>query len=103
LHLLLNNSSHKSSKTPFSAKVAVVAAAVAGVGVARAMALLRSSRLLAVRVAIVVLFLLLCGYALSTAEGARPLHGGSGAGFSTANLPVFVVARAGPSRRGAGH
>jgi len=70
------------------------------------MALLRSSRLLAVRVAIVVLFLLLCGYALSTAEGARPLHGGhggSGAGFSTANLPVFVVARAGPSRRGAGH
>jgi len=69
------------------------------------MALLRSSRL-AVRVAVVVLFLLLCSYALSTAEGARPLHGGhgsSGAGFSTANLPVFVVARAGPSRRGAGH
>jgi len=60
----------------------------------------------AVRVAVaaVVLFLLVCGYALSTAEGARPLHGGSGgAGFSTANLPVFVVARAGPSRRGAGH
>ena len=59
--------------------------------------------MLAVCVAVAVVFLLLCGYALSTAEGARPLHGGSGAGFSTANLPVFVVARAGPSRRGAGH
>ncbi|KAF8783906.1 hypothetical protein HU200_000356 [Digitaria exilis] len=63
----------------------------------------RPSRL-DVRVVVAVLFMLLCGYALSTAEGARPLHShGSGGGFSTANLPVFAVARAGPSRRGAGH
>ncbi|AQK69218.1 hypothetical protein Zm00014a_027627 [Zea mays] len=69
------------------------------------MALLRSCRL-AVRVAVAVVLLLLCGYALGAAEGARPLpggHGGASGGFSTANLPVFVVARAGPSRRGAGH
>nr|CAB3449136.1 unnamed protein product [Digitaria exilis] len=64
----------------------------------------RPSRL-AVRVVVAVLFLLLCGYALSTAEGARPLHSQrtAGGGFSTANLPVFAIARAGPSRRGAGH
>ncbi|KAJ1278266.1 hypothetical protein BS78_04G066700 [Paspalum vaginatum] len=63
-----------------------------------------SSRL-AVRVVVAVVFLLLCGYALSSAEGARPLqgHGSDRAGFSAANLPLFVVARAGPSRRGAGH
>ncbi|CAL5023541.1 unnamed protein product [Urochloa decumbens] len=63
----------------------------------------RASRL-AVHVVVALVFLLLCGYALNTAEGARPLHGhGGGGGFSTANLPVFAVARAGPSRRGAGH
>jgi hypothetical protein len=62
----------------------------------------RPSRL-TVRVMMAVVFLLLCGYALSTTEGARPLHGHGAGGFSTAKLPVFAVARAGPSRRGAGH
>ena len=62
----------------------------------------RPSRL-AVRAVVVAVLLLLCGYALCTAEGARPLRDCSSGGFSTANLPVFVVARAGPSRRGAGH
>ncbi|KAF7089376.1 hypothetical protein CFC21_092367 [Triticum aestivum] len=56
------------------------------------------------RVVITVVLLLLCACAL-LAECSRPLrdHAHGGGGLSTANLPVFVVARAGPSRRGAGH
>ncbi|BAF08048.1 Os02g0188400 [Oryza sativa Japonica Group] len=50
---------------------------------------------------LVVVVLLLC----TAVECSRPLrdHVGGGGGFSVGRLPVFAVARAGPSPRGPGH
>uniref|UniRef100_A0A0D9VD49 Uncharacterized protein n=1 Tax=Leersia perrieri TaxID=77586 RepID=A0A0D9VD49_9ORYZ len=59
-----------------------------------------AARLALLAVAAVVVVLLLC----TAVESSRTLHDhAGGSGFSAGQLPVFAVARAGPSQRGPGH